>query len=140
MICSASLFPAGRNYDFIVFPSTSCIPINVRRDYVACAWRLHTPRSSLDPSLLQKDGSAISVYKAVELLGEDSSRRANRITDEAGVPNFGCIHLQQSREFRRTNHLQVYPYVDWPGSSSTRLRLLTDITRKDAKRMREHVS
>jgi hypothetical protein len=67
------------------------------------------------------------------------SKPSHRLGRYSG-PNFGCILVQQSHEFRHTNHLQVYPYVDLPSSSSTRLRLLTDITRKDAKGMRKHVS
>jgi hypothetical protein len=47
-------------------------------------------------------------------------RRANRVTDLAGIPNFGCIHVQQSHESGHTNHLQVYQYVDLPSSPSTR--------------------
>jgi hypothetical protein len=59
-------------------------------------------------------------------------RGVKRVTDLAGIPNFGCIHVQQSHEFGHVNnHLQVYQYVDLPSSPST--RLLTDITRKDGK-------
>jgi hypothetical protein len=51
------------------------------------------------------------------------------------IPN----HVQQSHDFRHTsNHPLINPFVDLPSSPNT--RLLTDITRKDAKGMRKHVS